>query len=291
MQPRKQKLFSTGEFAKLCGATKDTLFYYDRIGVLKPKLVQENGYRRYTAEQFFDYDLIRVLRQAGTSLQEIQAYLSHYDTGHFLSLFQEKCRQIAEQRRVLERMERMLSRTIAVTQRALSETYDLPRIERQPAETLLLVGLRAGDGDHVDRVAARLGEHFAQCERYGLTEKFPLGSVILQEDVLAGSEEESYFFSVVPPDFPQGDLLQKPQGTYATVLHRGPYDSFGAAYGLLLDDIRRRGLSVCGHAYVYDLVSYLASGSVDGYVMQISIQVSEPDVHTERSATEKPNYL
>ena len=31
-----QKLFKSGAFAKLCNTTKDTLFHYDDIGILKP---------------------------------------------------------------------------------------------------------------------------------------------------------------------------------------------------------------------------------------------------------------
>ena len=65
-------IFTTGEFAKLCGTSKDTLFYYDKIGILKPEIVLENGYRRYNALQFFDFDLIRTFKRAGSSLQEIK---------------------------------------------------------------------------------------------------------------------------------------------------------------------------------------------------------------------------
>ena len=38
-----QKLFKSGAFAKLCNTTKDTLFHYDDIGILKPAQVSSNG--------------------------------------------------------------------------------------------------------------------------------------------------------------------------------------------------------------------------------------------------------
>lgn len=273
MHERKRQWLSTGEFARLCGVSKDTLFYYDRIGILKPGRKLENGYRGYAAEQFFDYDLIRVLRQAGSSLGEIRAYLAHYDTAHFLALFREKHAQIAAQRRRLEQMERMLAHTVETTERALRERYDEPRVERQAAELLLPVRLDRGDGDRVERIAARLAEHFAQCERCGVADKFPLGSVILREEVLAGGEEEAYFFSRVPDDFTGGEVLRKPAGAYATVVCRGDYGSFSKSYGRLLGFIQTEKLTVCGNAYVYDLVSYLASAGQQTYVYQISVQV------------------
>lgn len=273
MHERKQKIFSTGEFARLCGTTKDTLFHYDRTGVLKPAQKRDNGYRGYTAEQFFQFDLIRVLQQTGSTLDEIRSYLENYTTAHFLTLFQEKCALIAAQHRQLEQMEQMLTHAIETTEHALRGPYDTPHVEWQDEETLLLVRLDVGDGDRVDRVAARLGEHFLQCERYQLADKFPLGSVILRDEVRSGGEEETYFFSRVPAGFKAGERMQKPAGTYATVLHRGPYESFSGGYRLLLDFIHAQGMSVCGNAYVYDLLSYLASAGEHSYVFQISIQV------------------
>lgn len=277
MSERKQEFFTTGEFARLCGTTKDTLFYYDRIGILRPAKKRENGYRAYTAEQFFDYDLIRVLRQTGSTLEEIRDYLANYNTGHFLKLFREKREQIAAQRLRLEQMEQMLEHAIDTTERALLATYDAPYLEWQPEETLLLVRLDAGEGDEADRVAVRLAEHFAQCERFQVADKFPLGSVILHDEVCAGGEMESYFFSRVPTGFAGGELMQKPAGTYATVIHSGSYESFSVGYQLLLEYIHTHGWAVSGNAYVYDMVSYLASAGEQSYVFQISIEVKPDD--------------
>lgn len=33
-----------GEFAALCGTTKNTLIHYDRLGLLSPAYVTESGY-------------------------------------------------------------------------------------------------------------------------------------------------------------------------------------------------------------------------------------------------------
>ncbi|KAA3384529.1 MerR family transcriptional regulator, partial [Akkermansia muciniphila] len=74
MSERSRSAFTTGAFARLCGTTKETLFHYDAIGLLKPKEVRPNGYRAYAPEQFFDFDMVRMLRRAGSSLKEIKGY-------------------------------------------------------------------------------------------------------------------------------------------------------------------------------------------------------------------------
>ena len=39
------KLFTIGQFAKLHEINKKTLMWYDEIGILKPAVIKENGYR------------------------------------------------------------------------------------------------------------------------------------------------------------------------------------------------------------------------------------------------------
>jgi DNA-binding transcriptional MerR regulator len=38
---------SISQFAKFCGTTRQTLQYYDKIGLLRPALTGEQGYRYY----------------------------------------------------------------------------------------------------------------------------------------------------------------------------------------------------------------------------------------------------
>lgn len=281
-------LFTTGQFAALCGTTKDTLFHYDRIGLLKPWAVTESGYRRYTSVQLFEFDLIRVLQQAGSSLQEIMAYRRHCDADHFLELLEEKQAAIRSQLEELTRMEQMLQHVSEATRQGLTDQYDQPRVEWQEPERLLVVELERGEGERAESVAARLGEHFSRCEEYRLTDKFPLGSVILQQEVLAGGDLERYFFSRVPQDFTGAPLLEKPAGHYAALLHKGPADSFGTAWQQLLNYVKEQKLTICGNAYVHDLISYLASGSAEDFVLKISVQVEAgPAFSAEQSESAK----
>ena len=43
--------FTAGELAAIFGVSKQTLLYYDRIDLLKPDFVADNGYRYYSIKQ------------------------------------------------------------------------------------------------------------------------------------------------------------------------------------------------------------------------------------------------
>ena len=65
------------EFAKKSGVMVKTLLHYDKIGLLKPSMKSENGYRIYYDEDFIRLQQISTLKFVGLSLQEIKQVLDH----------------------------------------------------------------------------------------------------------------------------------------------------------------------------------------------------------------------
>lgn len=71
-----KKKYSTGQFAKLANVTERTIRYYDKIGLLNPSFVMENGYRRYTQSDLLKLQKILSLKHMGFSLEEIYPMVS-----------------------------------------------------------------------------------------------------------------------------------------------------------------------------------------------------------------------
>ena len=78
-----EKLYSTGEFAKIAGVTIRTIRYYDKIGLLKPTKVLNNGYRRYCNNDLITLQKIVSLKQLGFSLEEIYPLIQDNDKNSF----------------------------------------------------------------------------------------------------------------------------------------------------------------------------------------------------------------
>lgn len=66
-----KRYYFSGEFAKLANVTQRTLRYYDKIGLLKPSLIMENGYRKYSDDDLIQLQKIVFYKQLGFSLEEI----------------------------------------------------------------------------------------------------------------------------------------------------------------------------------------------------------------------------
>ena len=67
--------FSITEFAKLCNISRDTLLYYDKIGLLLPSFKAQNNYRYYSYKQYENYKIIEELKQLGLSLNSIKEHI------------------------------------------------------------------------------------------------------------------------------------------------------------------------------------------------------------------------
>lgn len=74
-----EKLYKVADFARLCGLPKDTILYYDRIGLLHPAKVGSNGYRYYSFDQLFTAHLIEGLKLSHMTLDEIRDFMSAPD--------------------------------------------------------------------------------------------------------------------------------------------------------------------------------------------------------------------
>ncbi|MFC4700195.1 MerR family transcriptional regulator [Glaciecola siphonariae] len=60
------------EIAESAGVSKDTLRYYEKVGVISSPPRQENGYRRYNADHLKQLKFIKFAQSAGFPLARIK---------------------------------------------------------------------------------------------------------------------------------------------------------------------------------------------------------------------------
>ena len=100
--------FSISEFAKMCGTSRDTLLYYDKIDLLKPSFKNKNSYRYYSFTQYENYLLIDSLKQSKIPLTKIKLLLKEKTPDYLYSIIDEtekklnvKIKEITQRRDVL----------------------------------------------------------------------------------------------------------------------------------------------------------------------------------------------
>ena len=99
-------MYAISEMASLFNVSRQTLIYYDKIGLFKPAVVNEKGYRFYSPTQIPLMRLICMLRDLGLELDEIDRLTSTFDIGEMTDHLRSRVQALDEQIAELQRMQR-----------------------------------------------------------------------------------------------------------------------------------------------------------------------------------------
>lgn len=111
----------SGELARLCGVSPDTIRHYERVGVLPGAVRGANGYRLFPRESVARVLLVRRALAIGFSLEEMARILRQRDAGT------PPCRNVramAEEK--LAELDRRIAETVAMREElaAILEQWD-----------------------------------------------------------------------------------------------------------------------------------------------------------------------
>lgn len=140
------KLLKIGEFAKLCRTTKDTILHYEKKGLLKPIFIDINNYRYYDIYQFFVFDRIKFLQDAGYSLDDIK----HTQGQNFDSqatFIENSLHKLLEQKKHIELKEKMLRISLGLIDEMSSCQYD--KLSFVKLNLFHLLGLHIDDSKEI----------------------------------------------------------------------------------------------------------------------------------------------
>jgi DNA-binding transcriptional MerR regulator len=103
-------MFTVKQLSKMAGITPRALHYYDEIGLLKPSMIGDNGYRYYGEESLLRLQQILLYRELDMPLDHIKEIMGRHDFDVLLALESHK----NELRKRIGHMERLI-RTVDQT--------------------------------------------------------------------------------------------------------------------------------------------------------------------------------
>jgi MerR family transcriptional regulator, thiopeptide resistance regulator len=149
MQTKKRKTpatYTIKTVANLSGATVRTLRFYDEIGLLKPAIVADNGYRHYGREELFQLQQILFFRELGFSLEEIRKLLADpkFDRASALRAHRRKLeREISRTGRLIQTIDKTLAhleKEVPMQEQELYAGFDPAKQREMEKEVLACAG-------------------------------------------------------------------------------------------------------------------------------------------------------
>lgn len=263
--------FTTGDFAKLCEVTKQTLFHYDQIGLLQPAHKDKKGYRYYSYTQFDTMYVIESLKQMEMPLREIKEFISVTTPDTMIELFKEKSKQISEKINSLALIKNSIENKILVTEEAIKTDFN--EIILTEAETEYLYLSAPLLNNHNDENKEAISDFYKVCMRE-LHERYSIGVMMSIEDI-EGGEFENFEYLFAKTDYTEALPLEKNEKTMQVIgYHIGEYENVEKTYKAMFNFIEENHLNPGYYLYAESILDRISVNDSNKYVTKITIPVT-----------------
>ena len=269
--------FTTGEFAKLCNVKKQTLFHYDNIGILKPEITGENGYRYYSAMQLDTFNTISMLKELDMPLADIREYLNSRNPGDFVTLLREQLVLADEKIAELQWLKSFIQRRINITLDGMNAQHNRIYLEERPEEYYIITEYK-GSSDDRDIYPA-MAKHIKYCHDNQIYSPYGIGALVPVTEEF--TSENSYNYSHLYTKIEPVDITTRenvtviPPRTYAVIVSTEGYSLLHTMYLKLLKFAGDNGFKKEEYFFEDTLLDDMSRFSYDDYVLRISLPLKK----------------
>lgn len=269
-----QNYFTTGELSQLCKIPRKTLLYYDKLGLITPELVDENGYRYYKRSQLFLLQLILTLRQLDVPIARIKDYLANRSPQNYRDLFYERIDFFTQEIARLQTMKKKLQSELGKLDHIDNITLDKIILVHEQAHYLYLSNPTKENERFKERSShiARMFTHL-QNDTALTTNSF---GYIYDTEILQDFSPKhlKHYFYTLNDKLETPHCHQKPEGDYLTLYFQGVYMFNNKKYlQMLADYCQEHRLTPISPLYITSLCDYWLTGDMDKYIYKLELQI------------------
>lgn len=267
--------FTTGEFAKIFGVKKQTLFHYDDIGIFSPEITGENGYRYYSFTQLETFAVLLMMKGLNVPLKEIKAHMDNRSPEALITLLEKQRVDIEERIKELQWSKKYIDAKIRLTREGMSAPLGKVVFEDVPDEYLVTTNYRGPDDEKA--VAEAVSEHFSYCHSLGIYSAYAIGGMIPVDSITEDSYKYSKFYTIVDSSLVKSHKVKSAfldtGGKYLAMYDNHGYDNVHDICLELLDYAKKNHLKLGDSFYEDVILDDLSTNGYYNYLTKISIDV------------------
>lgn len=248
-----KEYYTIGEFSAMFGLNKQTLQYYDAIGLFQPvRRDGAGGHRRYAFDQVYRLASIRYMRRLGYSLGRIEEHMASREAGFTLDHLRERSRALRSQWEELLAIETVVQRKIQFVEEALCEIRDIDAISvlRFPERRFIPIGVEERLYHHDSFYFYPTIAFYTSCE-----EKY-FGAYLYGED---------------GPPVGQAVVQTIPAGDYLCCYHKGPYELVPETMRRLR--AARPGAALSPLTINFNIIDQFVEKNSENYVTHMQVRI------------------
>ena len=270
-----ENLFSIGELAKYQNISKQTLIFYDRIGLFRPDHVNpENGYRYYSARQIDYLDTILIMKKIGFSLDEIRDHMKNMTAANSLALLRQQLDVIGRKIDELSLIKSRLSHRCEQLEQACAKKSADPELSRTEGCRILYHNVEKPYSMREISIATK--KCYAQAFAENLPVFYQSGVSVPLRHILSGccTEAGTAFLTT---DSAEGvaNIRELPAGLTVSCYHFGSYSSIESSYSKLLEFCRKSSLEIISDSYEFCINDYITSRYEEEFITKIDFYLKK----------------
>lgn len=268
-----KNFLNISDFAKIAGVSRQTLIYYDRIGLFRPAFTASNKYRAYTHNQVNTIGIVTILRDLGVPLKKIKEISTNISADTMEKTLRYQLKEIEEKIEKLSVLKDMTQ--IRIEQ--ISEGKQAARKNEKFSVIELVEDVPVYLGDEIGCAQEDIDDEivlsfFDKIEKRGLPSVFTFGYIKNAEDILRnGDGKVSRMWFRLKNAKHANAFIKK--GKYLVGYAKGDYGKTDYIYDELSAYAKKNGVVVEGNVYEEYLIDEFSEKDPDEYLLKILVRV------------------
>jgi MerR family transcriptional activator of bmr gene len=210
----KKPLFSIGEISRIKNITVKALRFYEKIGLVKPSVVNPfSKYRYYSLDQFIKLDIIKASRAMDISPKDIKALLDKKDNQILLDFLKDQKDKALQKIEELKRLMTMIDAAHkAIEDGIAASSNEEIHVRRIPQRCILVKDFHIGANE--EELLIQYSELMNEIERAKLIDTYQTGIIYRPDEETAFGPTEVFAAVIAEVDVtpPLASIL--PEGRY-----------------------------------------------------------------------------
>lgn len=266
-----KEYYKIGEISKIYGIGRDSLMYYEEIGILKP-FRDKNGYRMYSISDIWRLNLIKELRSLNFSMKKIKAYLDDRNIETTNKILNEEINLIDEKIRELLNYRESINKRLDSINNVINESnineINLVYINKRKA---LKLNADIKKDEDVDFLIQKLQKEYE--DRFNILGNNNIGAVFNLEKINQGifNEFKSVFCFLEDDEDIYNIVVD--EGYYVILTYKGSYKNNKEYINKMLDFINTNKYEVIKEPIEIYKIDIHETGNVEEFITEIQIPV------------------
>ncbi len=263
--------YKIGEISKIYGIGRDSLMYYEKMGILKP-FRDKNGYRMYSMNDIWKLNLIKELRNFDFSIEKIKNYIDIRTVQSTKEMLNEEMYLIETKIEELINLKKNILKRLDNIEYATTNgsIYTIEIVFMKERKAIKLNGDITRD-EEVDFLVKKLQKKYE--DKFYLLGNNHIGAIYSLDKINSNVfNEYKSVFCLLENNDTNYDLILK-EGDYVTFSYKGSYGNNKEFIPKILNFIEKNNYKILGDPIEIYKIDIHETGVVNEFITEIQIPV------------------